>query len=215
MSVAIAILIIAAVVAVIAAGAGIWLTEQRKRSERLRTDFGPEYDRALDEYGSRGEAESRLRERQDRVAKLRLKPISATDRSRFASQWTETQARFVDGPSAAVADAQRLVDSAMNARGFPLGEFDQRAEDLSVEHPAVVSNYRAARDIAQANDRGDADTEALRQAMVHYRALFRDLVNVSDPADTMPGRSRYATDGRAADGRPSRMDTPERAQGRR
>ncbi len=175
LAIALAILV-AAVAIVLLAG------RSRKRDgDMLRRDFGPEYDHAVGEYGSEREAQSALKSRKDRVERLNLRPVSAADRSRFSSSWESTQAHFVDEPSAAVADAQRLIDDAMKARGFPVGDFDQRAADISVEHPYVVENYRAAHDIAEKNASGDADTEQLRQAMVHYRSLFDELINTTAP----------------------------------
>jgi hypothetical protein len=177
MDTALWVLLIAVVVFVVAAAVGLWFTMQKRRSERLQRDFGPEYDRAVGEYGSRREAEAKLSERKQRVERLKLRTLSKEERDRFGSQWSETQAQFVDDPQAAVRNAQQLIDAAMRARGFPLSDFDRRAEDISVEHPHVVENYRSARDIAELNDRGDADTEDLRQGMVHFRELFVELTN--------------------------------------
>lgn len=194
MDTAIWVLIIAAAVFVVVAGIALWLSMQKQRSERLRREFGPEYDRAVGEYGSRREAESQLRERKQRVERLKLRPLSKDERSRFASQWSETQEQFVDDPQAAVRNAQQLIDAAMRARGFPLSDFDQRAADISVEHPHVVENYRAGRAIAEANQDGEADTEDLRQAMVHFRSLFVELTNTTGDGD-VPSREERGKSG--------------------
>jgi hypothetical protein len=171
--------IIVAVVAIVAVAltAAYLSMRQRNRSSQLRERFGPEYDRAMSEHGNRGKAESALMDRQRRVERLRLRELSQEERSRFGASWKSVQERFVDDPPAAVSDAQDLVDEAMKARGFPMADFDQKAADISVEHPYVVENYHAARAIAEASDRGDADTEELRQGMVHYRSLFTELIN--------------------------------------
>ncbi|MEO8329258.1 MAG: hypothetical protein ABI586_04555 [Candidatus Nanopelagicales bacterium] len=177
MDATILVLIVAvAVVAVMAIGGFALMQSQKKRSEHLQEKFGPEYDRALGESGNKKDGEAQLRERQERVEQLHLRELETDERVRLSQAWATTQARFVDDPPKAVAEAQSLVDEAMNARGYPMGDFAQRAADISVDHPNVVSNYRAARAIAEANEQGRADTEALRQAMVHYRELFDDLL---------------------------------------
>lgn len=195
------IAVIAALV-VLAAAAGAMLQSRRRQSERLRGDFGPEYDRAVGEYGDERSAERALRERKQRVEKLRLRPLSAGERGRFSEAWTGAQTRFVDDPNAAIGDANRLVDEAMRARGYPVGDFDQRAADISVDHPYVVEHYRAARDIARRNERGEAETEDLRQAMVHYRSLFTELLNtpgdVPEAEPTDGRRGSPASQGRGA-----------------
>ena len=169
------VLILAAVVVVIAV-----LMIQRQRSEKLKEHFGPEYDHAVDEYGDQRRAEEELMARQKRVETFHIRPLSAAERNRFADEWRAIQARFVDDPSGAIVDADQLVKQVMETRGYPIGDFEQRAADISVDHPAVVTNYRAARDIALANRNGKMNTEALRQAMVHYRALFEDLLETAD-----------------------------------
>lgn len=203
------IIIAVAAVAVVTLAAAYLSMQQRNRTKRLRGDFGPEYDRTVDSAGSRRNAERELEARQERVSKLRLRPLSSDDRVRFTEQWHETQERFVDDPGGAVGDAQRLVDKAMEARGFPVGDWDQQVADVSVEHPQVVEDYHAAREIAEANDRGDADTEQLRQAMVHYRSLFTELVNTG--AETPPIETD--SDGREPE-RESRRGQPPRMRRR-
>lgn len=205
------VMIVAAVaVAAVALTASYLSMRQRNRTGRLRDQFGPEYDRAVSEHGSRGDAESALIDRQRRVERLRLRDLSQEERSRFSSSWKSVQERFVDDPPAAVNDAQDLVDEAMQARGFPMADFDQKAADISVEHPYVVENYHAAREIADASERGDADTEQLRQGMVHYRSLFTELVNKGGQPSTATDRRRDDHDGRAErQPEPQRERAPE------
>jgi hypothetical protein len=174
MSPGVIVAIVVIVVLVVAAAA--WFYTQRRRSEQLRERFGPEYDRAVEEHGDRTAAERALQERQAQVEQLDIRPLSPQESERFGTAWREAQARFVDDPVAAIKEADRLVQEVMGARGYPMGDFDARASLVSVNHPHVVSNYRAAHDIAQRNARGEANTEDLRQAMVHYRALFEELL---------------------------------------
>jgi hypothetical protein len=148
----------------------------QQRSLALRAHFGPEYDRALAEQGGRARAERVLAERQKRFDKLHIRRLSAEESERFGGAWVEVQQRFVDDPAAAVHQADALVKDVMSERGYPMSNFEQRVADLSVEHAQVIDHYRAARAIAQASVRGEAGTEDLRQAMVHYRALFNDLL---------------------------------------
>ncbi len=149
---------------------------QRQRSEMLRDRFGPEYDRTLEQVGDRRKAEAELAARTKRVEELDIHPLTPQERDQFQREWQATQARFVDDPQGAVTEADHLVVQAMQARGYPMESFDQRVADISVHHPDVVQNYRSARDIAQRNQSGQATTEDLRQAMVYYRDLFRDLL---------------------------------------
>lgn len=183
----IAIIAAAAVVALVLVFGAISMA-QRRRSERLQDDFGPEYDRTVDQQGGRGAAERELRNRRERVAKFSIRPLSPDERQRLSEDWTSAQARFVDDPAAAIGDADGLIQQAMRARGFPVGEFEQNAADISVEHPYVVEHYRAAHEIALANDNGNAGTEALRQAMVHYRSLFSEMVNATGAEDVSEQR---------------------------
>ncbi len=170
-------LIIAAVVVVaILIGLALWYSSQR-RSERLRERFGPEYQRTVAETGDTRRAEKELAARQERVARLEIRRLPPEERARFGQEWRNVQARFVDDPPGAVTEADALVGRVMQARGYPVGEFDQRAADVSVDHPTVVEHYRAAHDIALRQERGQASTEDLRQAMVDYRALFSDLLD--------------------------------------
>ena len=169
-----AIIVIALVVVAIAIAA--FLYTRRRRSRILRKEFGPEYKRALDQHGDQRKAEAELAARQERVKKLEIRELTREEQNRFSDAWRKTQARFVDEPSRAVSEASDLVKELMRARGYPVGDFEQRAADVSVDHANVVTNYRAAYDIASRNKSGDATTEDLRQAMVHYRSLFEELL---------------------------------------
>ena len=175
------VLIIGAVVAL----AVIWFVARQARTRALQRDFGPEYDRTMARAGDRGAAESDLRERRERVDALDLRPLSKSDHDRFASEWTKVQAAFVDTPAEAVGEADQLIQQVMTTRGYPVQDFDRRAADVSVEHPDVVENYRSAHSIAlkEAREDTDANTEALRKAMVYYRSLFEELLVVDDGSD--------------------------------
>jgi hypothetical protein len=168
------------VVLLLVVGAVAWTMMQKRRTEELRQRFGPEYDHAVEQIGDQRQAEAELAARQKRVERLNIQPLEPAERDRFVAAWRSTQARFVDEPTAAIAEADRLVAEVMHARGYPVGDFEQRAADISVDHPIVLENYRAAHTIALANDRGQASTEDLRQAMVHYRALFEDLLETRE-----------------------------------
>jgi FtsZ-interacting cell division protein ZipA len=174
-----ALVILAIVIIAIAVGAFFYL--RRRRSENLRKQFGPEYNRAVDQYGDQRKAEAELAEREKRVRKLDIRGLTADEQNRFADNWKKTQAHFVDAPSPAVGEAEILVKELMLARRYPVGEFEQRAADISVDHPNVVNNYRAAHEIADRNKSGKATTEDLRQAMVHYRSLFEELLETKSP----------------------------------
>jgi len=167
------VLIVAAVVVLAVVG---WMVWQRKRSDALRWQYGPEYECTVRQMGDTRRAESELMKRQERVEKLDIRPLSASQRMDYEDRWHAIQTRFVDDPKGAVSAANALVEEVMKTRGYPVADFDQRAADLSVHHPRVVENYRAARDIALRHRRGEATTEDLRQAMVYYRVLFQDLL---------------------------------------
>ena len=169
-------LVIAAVIVALAIGAVAWMYAQRQRRERLRTHFGPEYDRTVREVGSAAKAEAVLADRAQRVKEMKIHPLSHEQAEAFDREWRRVQALFVDDPNGAVAAADRLVTEVMTARGYPIEDFDTRAADLSVQHPRVVDNYRIARGLATRRARGEAGTEELRQAIVNYRALFDDLL---------------------------------------
>ncbi|HKU42552.1 MAG TPA: hypothetical protein VJR89_30550 [Polyangiales bacterium] len=148
----------------------------KRRQLELKRRFGPEYDRAVAEFGSEERAQRELLARAKRVERFKLHPLADADRVQFSTEWRNVQARFVDDPSGAVTDANDLIKRVMAARGYEVEHFDQRVADLSVEHANVVEHYRAARELAVANREGRANTEELRQAFVHYRALFADLL---------------------------------------
>jgi hypothetical protein len=169
-------LIVIGVLVVIAVLALGWFYSGRTRRTRLREKFGPEYERVVQDVGSEERADALLGERARRVSKYRIRELEGDERSRFSDLWRRVQAKFVDDPAAAVTDADMLVTEVMTVRGYPMADFDRRAEDLTVDHPAVVEHYRHARGIAVRHARGGASTEDLRQALVHYRALFADLL---------------------------------------
>jgi hypothetical protein len=184
-------LVLAAVLLVALIGVIAWTTAQRRRRESLRLQqrFGPEYLRLVTEHG-RAKAEAELAAREKRVATLTLLPLSAAEAAKFQDAWVAIQARFVDDPKTSVVEADHLVYDLMAKRGYPMGDFERRAADISVDHPAVVSNYRAARAIALRDERGEASTEELRKAVVHYRALFQELLTARDSEpQVMPRRT--------------------------
>jgi hypothetical protein len=168
-------ILLVVLIAVVIGGVVI-LYLQRRRSDVLRQRFGPEYQRTVSRLGDERKAEAELSAREKRVRKLDIRTLSPEEQTRFVESWKRAQARFVDEPSQAAADADLLVQTVMKARGYPIGDFEQRAADISVDHPEVVTNYRAARDIAVRNNAGKATTEDIRQAMVHYRSLFDELL---------------------------------------
>ena len=170
------LVIIAIVIAVV-----VLLLLGRRRSAALRQKFGSEYRRAVGEFGDERKAEAELVAREKRVRGLNIRALTPEEQERFAEAWKRAQARFVDEPSQAAADADILVKELMQTRGYPVGDFEQRAADISVDHSEVVSNYRAAREIALRNNAGKATTEDIRQAMVHYRSLFEELLETTEP----------------------------------
>ena len=172
-----AIVAIVIVVIVVAAVLIVLTTVNRRR--RLRERFGPEYDRAVTERGNRREAEAELAQRERHVRELDLRPLSPTARNQYRSEWTAVQEQFVDAPQAAVTGAQTLVSAVMEDRGYPTQPYDQTLADLSVEHASTLDHFRAAHDISQNAAAGTATTEDLRQAMIHYRALFAELLGES------------------------------------
>ncbi len=169
----VAVLVIAAlVVGAVAA----WLILRRRRSSDLRSSFGREYERTVAVTGDRAAAERELEHRRERVEQLQIRPLPPRDVERFGAAWVDVQKRFVDEPAGAVGEADRLVTQLMERRGYPMAEFEQRAADLSVDHPRVVDHYRRGHRLAARTRDGGAATEDLRQAMVHYRTLFEDLL---------------------------------------
>jgi hypothetical protein len=174
------IVIVAALGGVIVILVALLIT-QRQRSSQLKTRFGPEYDRAVGRYGNQKEAEEQLAARERRVTAFRIVPLSREDAARFNEAWRAVQNRFVDDPNAAVEDADRQVRELMHRRGYPMADFEQRAADLSVDHAAVVDHYRLGHEIALRNQSGTVSTEELRKAIVHYRAIFAELLEVGTP----------------------------------
>jgi len=173
-------MLLAGIVIVILLAIAAWMYFRNRQTQDLQRRFGPEYDRAVETLGSPSKAESELKARQKRVAAMKLVPLAPAEAARFGQAWTALQSQFVDNPKAVLAEADRLVCDLMQKRGYPMGEFETCAADISVDHPAVVHHYRAAHDIALRDARGEADTEALRQAVVHYRALFAELLEVEE-----------------------------------
>lgn len=167
----------AVVIVAIAIAAIAFIALRRRRSDKLRSRFGPEYERAMQDVGDRRRAETELDDRQKRVSQLDIRPLSVTERDHFTAAWQVIQAEFVDQPKQAVVKADDLLTEVMRARGYPTEDFEQRSADLSVDHPSVVQNYRAGRELAVRDQQGQAATEDLRQAMIHFRALFDELVS--------------------------------------
>jgi len=192
------VVIIVIVVVLIGIGVAAYLVGNRRRSARLRERFGPEYERTLAATDDEREAERHLAEREKRHRSLDLRPLDDRERAAFRDRWLQVQGDFVDDPDRAVERADAFVAEVMSARGYPVADFDQRAEDVSVEHPVVVQRYREARDIAQRNARGGVDTEELRHAVTSYRALVDALL---DESGEHGSHSRDgARDGGARDG---------------
>ena len=179
------LIIIAVVTTLVITVLLVWLYLRKRRSTRaeLRKRFGPEYEQAVQTHGSARLAEAKLADRETRVERLNIRDLDSTERERFVAQWQAVQSRFVDYPKGAVTEADELVSSLMQTRGYPVADFDQRAADISVDHPLVVNNYRSAHVIALRLGRNEASTEDLRTAMIHYRSLFEDLVQVRVPGD--------------------------------
>jgi len=220
-------LLVAIIVIVVVVLALAWILGRQMRSARLRKQFGPEYERAVSDSGNRQAAERDLEDRRTRRQKLEIVPLEVRARDRYLEQWHLVQARFVDSPTEATRSADRLINEVMRERGYPVEDFDQRAADISVDHPQVVDDYRAAHAVAEANERSEATTEDLRQALVHYRSLFEDLLEVDEPgeppardadmtrdadtkADATAGRDEPTTpdDAGTNDGRPTTASTP-------
>src|SRR5437773_3703470 len=175
-------LVILAIVVVVLSALGLFILIRQRRLQNLREQSGPEYKHAVRQYGDERKAEAELAAREKRVHKLEIRALAPEEHSRFADAWRKAQTRFVDEPSKAVGEANGLIKEVMQTRGYPVGDFEQRTADISVDHPNVVTNYRAAHYIASRNDKGEATTEDLRQAMVHYRSLFEELLDTTEPA---------------------------------
>ena len=212
-----AVIIAVVIIIVLVLAYSAW---QKRRSTTLQSKFGPEYDRALSESDNKRGAEKELLERQKRHEALDLKELEPATRERHMQSWLQTQARFVDAPAEAVRDADRLVGQVMTDRGYPMDNFEQRSADISVDHPDVVENYRAAHAISLASDHEQATTEDLRQAMVHYRSLFETLLGKGDGSVASAGSSSSTTetpaatsDGATATGNGMPSEAPRRGPG--
>jgi cytoskeletal protein RodZ len=198
-------LLVAIIVIVVIVLALAWVLMRQQRTARLRKQFGPEYERAVSESGSRQAAEAELEDRRARHEKFEIVALDPGARERYLEQWRLVQAQFVDSPPEATRAADRLINQVMRERGYPVEEFEQRAADISVDHPQVVDDYRAAHTVAEANERSEASTEDLRQALVHYRSLFEDLLETAhgDASvglhETSATRADAATEGVVAD----------------
>ena len=169
--------LIVALLVILAGGIAAWVLVRKRRTGRLHTQFGaPEYARAVREDGNRRRAEAKLEERTERVESFHIRALAPGDHARFVESWRKAQTRFVDSPGEAVTEADQLLGDVMSARGYPVSDFEQRAADISVDHPLVMENYRAAHGIAVRQTPDRASTEELRQAMIHYRTLFEELV---------------------------------------
>jgi hypothetical protein len=215
------IVVIVVVVVLLLAGGGLVLA-RRKRSEQLQESFGPEYDRVLDRSGSKNEAEAELADRRKRHQQLELRSLDPQTRERFRGDWKQIQGEFVDDPGGAVDKADSLVTTIMRERGYPVDDFDQRVDDISVEHPRVVENYREARRVRDAHRDGAAQTEDLRGAVTSYRSLVDALLDEGGDGHEggSPGEGRHRDEGRPVDeGHPDgggrrRDDAPGSAGGR-
>jgi hypothetical protein len=172
-----------AIILIIFETVGLYLRKRRKTTAGLRARFGPEYDRAVVKHGSERKAEAKLADRETRVEGLKIRELGATERERFIVDWRGVQSRFVDHPKGAVTEADELVSSLLQARGYPVADFDQRAADISVNHPRLVEYYRSAHSVAVRGGKDEASTEDLRNAMIQYRSLFDELVEVRTPGE--------------------------------
>lgn len=178
--------IVIIVAALLVIGFVAWTLGTKLRTDRLQRRFGPEYERTIEQAESRKEAESELSARMKRRRELEIQPVSPETAERYTVEWRDVQARFVDQPSEAVKDADRLVTRLMQERGYPTDDFEQQAADVSVDHPNVVDNYRGAHTVWLSNEQGKAETEDLRRAMVHYRSLFEELLKRETPEAEQP-----------------------------
>jgi len=190
--------VLIAIAAVVVVGLVAWQMLAKRRTSRLRETFGPEYERTVDQSKNRREAESQLTDREKRHDELDIRPLSAAAGARYEQQWSTIQAQFVDNPQAAVAGADSLIQDVMRDRGYPVDDFDQRAEVVSVDHPQVVENYRRGHTLAESSADGNGSTEDLRQAMRHYRALFAELLETDADRPISRDGDRAATDEKVA-----------------
>jgi hypothetical protein len=171
------LVLVVGLIVIVAAGIATLLILRKRRTARLRAQFGgPEYTRVVKEGGNQRRAEDKLEKRAERVESFHIRALSPADHARLMESWRKVQGRFVDSPGGAVTEADQLLGDVMSLRGYPVSDFEQRAADISVDHPLVMENYRAGHEIAVRQANGKASTEELRQAMIHYRTLFEDLV---------------------------------------
>ena len=184
-----ALVVVVAVVLIAAIG---WLVYSKHQTKRLRQRFGPEYDAAVKRLGSQAKAEAELKRREKRVAKFEIVPLAPADVTRFSQSWSRLQGSFVDDPKGVLIEADRLVRELLLKRGYPVADFELRAADISVDHPVVVDNYRAAQRIVSLDQRGEANTEDLRKAVVHFRALFDELLGVTAARERTPPPAKLA-----------------------
>jgi hypothetical protein len=184
------VLIAIIVAAIVMVALGFWLIQRQRRRSELKGRFGLEYDRTIKTAETRGEGEKQLVEREKRVEHFQLKTLERQESQRFSDEWRSAQGHFVDDPSGAIKEADGLVQQVMSARGYPITNFEQQAADISVDHPEVVSNYRAAHTIAEKNQNDGSSTEDLRQAMVYYRSLFDELLGAPATAQQSNGGHR-------------------------
>lgn len=175
------IALVAVLIVIVAVSVWLYIRKRRSTTADLRQKFGPEYDRAVVTHGSKAEAQ--LADREKRIDKLNIRDLDAMEHERYSKQWQAVQSRFVDSPKGAVVEADDLVCSVMKVRGYPVADFDQRAADISVDHPRVVENYRSGHEIALRAGKEGATTEDFRTAMIHYRSLFEELVQVPTPVE--------------------------------
>lgn len=185
-------LVIGIVVAIIVVAAIAYLLSQRRRSEGLQNRFGPEYDRTVQEAGDQRRAEAVLGAREERVKQFQTRPLIDQDRARFTEQWRALEARFVDDPKGAIADADQLISNVMQARGYPASDFELRVSDLSTTYPRLVDDYRVIHDLSLRSQQGEASTEDLRKALVSCRSLFDALLGAQEPQTLETGRSEAA-----------------------
>jgi hypothetical protein len=177
------VLMVVAIILLLSVGIAIWAFAGKRRTQRLQAQYGSaEYNRTVRAGGSRRQAETSLEKRAERVDNLHIRPLAPEDRARFIESWARVQARFVDGPGSAVTEADQLLGDVMSTRGYPMSDFEQRVADISVDHPLVLDNYRAAHQGALRQSRGEASTEDLRKAMIHFRTLFEDLIREPETA---------------------------------
>jgi len=172
------IVLAAVVILIIAVLAWLYVRKRRSTTADLRQKFGPEYEREVRKHGSERKAEAKLADREKRVEKLNIRDLDPIEHEKFSKRWEAVQSRFVDSPKGAVAEADDLVSSLMKTRGYPVSDFDQRAADISVDHPRVVENYRSAHEIALRVGKAETTTEELRTAMIHYRWLIEELMQI-------------------------------------